>query len=82
MGAATCTSDAEYFGSKRTAWILQGIHAIPFSVLPLLRLLFITDAARKQTHDRVQKVSCPVLYAHSDQVIFNKLNDLLLVPEL
>jgi dienelactone hydrolase/tetratricopeptide (TPR) repeat protein len=43
---------------------------------------FITDAARKQTHDKVMKVSCPVFYAHSDQVIFNKLNDLVLVPEL
>jgi dipeptidyl aminopeptidase/acylaminoacyl peptidase len=43
---------------------------------------FITDAAKKQTRDKVLRVSCPVLYAHSDQVIFNKLNDLVLVPEL
>src|SRR5262249_12783554 len=43
---------------------------------------FITDAAKKRSHDKVLKVSCPVFYAHSDQVIFNKLNDLVLVPEL
>jgi acetyl esterase/lipase len=43
---------------------------------------FITDAARERTHDKVMKVSCPVFYAHSDQVFFNKLNDLVLVPEL
>jgi dipeptidyl aminopeptidase/acylaminoacyl peptidase len=43
---------------------------------------FITEAAKKQTHDKVMKVSCPVFYAHSDQIIFNKLNDLVMVPEL
>jgi hypothetical protein len=43
---------------------------------------FITDAARKQTHDKVKRVACPVFHAHSDQVIFNKLNDLVLIPEL
>jgi hypothetical protein len=43
---------------------------------------FITDAAKKQTHDKVMKVCCPVFYAHSDQVVFNKLNDLVVVPEL
>jgi serine/threonine protein kinase/dienelactone hydrolase len=43
---------------------------------------FITEEAKKQTHDKVMKVSCPVFYAHSDQVVFNKLNDLVLVPEL
>jgi len=43
---------------------------------------FITDAAKKQTHEKVSKVACPVFYAHSDQVVLNKLNDLVLVPEL
>jgi acetyl esterase/lipase len=43
---------------------------------------FITAAAKKRTRDKVLKVSCPVFYAHSDQVMFNKLNDLVLVPEL
>ncbi len=43
---------------------------------------FITDAARKRTRDKVLKISCPVFYAHSDTVSTNKLQDLLLVPEL
>ena len=43
---------------------------------------YITDTAQKRTHDVISKITCPVFYAHGDTIRVNKINDLLLVPEL
>jgi BD-FAE protein len=51
------------------------------SVRPILKdpEPYITDAVKKQAHEKVSKISCPVFYA--DRAPF-KINDLVLIPEL